>query len=174
MRVRWVIPGTLWGIPEQNQKWPRDNKNEGTWSCTGVPLSGYPNRSWVRVGNSHPPCWYSMGRYESLRMSTFLHYLKLLNAIQVHSLTALAEGTQVSWQENSLHIPLDFRPACLGNHVALDAMLSLFASNPPRNVTAVQPCPKLIEPGIHGNNSHGITQAVTKHLLILGWAGAYD
>lgn len=36
-----------------------------------------------------------------LRMSTFLHYLKLLSAIQVHSLTTLVEGAQAPGRETA-------------------------------------------------------------------------
>lgn len=56
--------GNPLGHPTAKTKMASGQK--GTWHSTGVPGSGYPDRSWVSPGNSHPPCWYPLGLWESL------------------------------------------------------------------------------------------------------------
>lgn len=83
----WGILGILWGILEQNQKWPWD-QNKGTWSCTGVPLSAAQIEAGCLEAITAFP-WYSPRLWEYVLTWEWAPFSAILNSWMPFKYTVL-------------------------------------------------------------------------------------
>lgn len=148
-------PQSLWGA------------NEAFWESSGAFYSGIKNSSrtqrtkplgaalgspvvaQVEAGclSANPPSLLispgALREPTDLRMSTFLRYLKLLNAIQVHNLATL-EGAQSPDRKTACAFHITLGSAFLGSHVALAPVRVFLLQTLPEMSQRCCPAPRLL------------------------------